>query len=519
MTILDTDLRFLASERMTQDSDGGGRVTNDVVLDNEENGVFPDIASGDGIAGRTWLSKIFAAVRSADTDAYLAPRVFVSEPPADPNVSIALFSTESASDQRSDMANYVEAYLVAGQTSELKLIGNHVAGQQALLCYQRVSAPIPDVGDVFVLAEMSGVNELGSQYVRVVKVEHSIVDYVDGSISGNDAVFTRRQLTLSLSDPLTRGFPGTSPNRQETTQQTMIRKTMAADAARFKGIAPLTVAASAGDFTLKTSSIYSRVVPSTQAETPLIDVQAGGGATVVVSGGARSANVSIVAHTDKTLITPSGRQLNYTNLLIPKPAPSSVIVSYRALGKWYTIHDDGNGIMEGSGAGVVNYSTGSVAITLLAVPDVNSAIVWQWGSPVHFGQVTSAMAAIPLPSWSGRLTEIGIEIASVVAEWTENSVIKSAIADSNGVFSGDATGAIDSMGFFVLQPNTLPDANTTPTLRYRYGLQKAKLFTPTKDSNGMVTLAFGESIQPNSLQLFWVTRKTKTEADKKASTA
>lgn len=77
--ILSTDLHILASERRTQNPDGGGRITADPVLDGEENGIFPDIASGDRIAGRTYLAKVYPAVRSPDTDVYLASRAFLTD--------------------------------------------------------------------------------------------------------------------------------------------------------------------------------------------------------------------------------------------------------------------------------------------------------------------------------------------------------------------------------------------------------------------------------------------------------
>jgi len=68
MAILASDIKFLKSERMTDLDDAGGYPSGDEVLDNIDNNVFPDIASGDRIGGRTHLRKIFAAVRSSDTE-------------------------------------------------------------------------------------------------------------------------------------------------------------------------------------------------------------------------------------------------------------------------------------------------------------------------------------------------------------------------------------------------------------------------------------------------------------------
>ena len=58
MPIVADDLKFLAAERMSDSDDAGGYPSATVVLDNAENLVFPDVASGDRIGGRTHLSLI-----------------------------------------------------------------------------------------------------------------------------------------------------------------------------------------------------------------------------------------------------------------------------------------------------------------------------------------------------------------------------------------------------------------------------------------------------------------------------
>ena len=56
-------------------------------------------------------------------------------------------------------------------------------------------------------------------------------------------------------------------------------------------------------------------------------------------------------------------------------APGSVRIVYRALGNTYTLTDDGAGNLKGNGSGTVSYLTGSVSVTLQALPDDRSAIV------------------------------------------------------------------------------------------------------------------------------------------------
>lgn len=509
--ILSTDIKFFASERMTQNADGGGRITSDVVLDNEENGILPGTASGDRIAGRTWIAKIYGAIDSPNDAPYLASRVFLTEPPLDPKVSLALFTTGSWTDERAALANYVEAYVTTGPVSEMKLLGDHVAGQQLIFCYQRLGAALPEVGDVLVLSEETAGTVIASEFVRVTKIESEETIYVD-----SQGEFTVRRMSLTLSDPLSRRYPGGVTSRVSSyAPPTLIRVTSQADAARFKGISALTAAVDISDQTVHVSSIYTQIVPATQSETPVIDVQAGGGATVTISGGTRSVEFPVVAHTTRTPITINNRQLNYTNLLIPKPEPGTIVVSYRALGKWYTVTDDGAGSLTGTGVGTVNYSTGSISVTLTAIPDVNSVILFAWGTPVHFDAPTLALAAVDFPGWSYQLQNTHLQPRTVTVTWMSAGSLKLATDDGRGKFIGDGAGVIRYVaGQFTLRPTTLPDPGSTPNVTYQYGgALVTELFTPTLDGNGFANITTANPISPGTLKAIWATKRKKTETE------
>ena len=74
------------------------------------------------------------------------------------------------------------------------------------------------------------------------------------------------------------------------------------------------------------------------------------------------------------------RSYNYILSIVPSPAPGTLQVSYRAQGKWYDLRDNGAGVLKGVspeyGVGTVSYTTGTVAVTLGALPDVGSEIVY-----------------------------------------------------------------------------------------------------------------------------------------------
>lgn len=67
MTITVADLKFFQSERMTDNSDGGGQMTANEIESGEENQIFDDLSDVDRAAGDVSIRKIFGAVTSEDT--------------------------------------------------------------------------------------------------------------------------------------------------------------------------------------------------------------------------------------------------------------------------------------------------------------------------------------------------------------------------------------------------------------------------------------------------------------------
>ena len=74
-------------------------------------------------------------------------------------------------------------------------------------------------------------------------------------------------------------------------------------------------------------------------------------------------------------------------------------MSYRAQGKWYDLRDNGAGVLKGVspeyGVGIVSYTTGTVAVTLGALPDVGSEIVYAWGGKANYFNRASSVIAPP----------------------------------------------------------------------------------------------------------------------------
>jgi len=510
MAITSANLKFYQSARMVDEDDGGGRMTVTEIVPGVENGIFDDVSDVDRAAGDVSLRKVYAAVSSTDTDKLLDAGIVVFEGPTDPNSSVLVFSTGSFYDERAAIQDHVESYLTVGVRWPALLYGDHIIGQKSIALYGLPTDPAPNNNKTLCLVKNEGENDEYRQYVRVIRTEEELRVFED-----DKGPFTRKIVTCELTDPLREFFVGEEVFRsQPITIETRIRDTVVAAAARYYGIQPLTQAAALGATSVYTPSLFAALVPALQAETAVLDVNAATDVTVEVNGGARTTSLEQVAHTQWIEVSEENQQLVYTALLLPKPYPGSVRASYRAQGSWYTLVDDGEGTMEGQGVGTVNYLTGSVSLTLSALPDINSAILWAWGSGAHSqSPVVDLTDTSVFSGWAGTFSERPLP-GSVTVTWMSGGIEKVAADQETGAFTGDGTGKIlYAQQEFYFMPNDLPDPNSTPVMTYQTGAAVTETFTPTKDSNGFVALDTSQSVRPNSCTVTWNCTRAKSEAE------
>lgn len=225
-----------------------------------------------------------------------------------------------------------------------------------------------------------------------------------------------------------------------------------------------------------------------------------------VSATATPAGVFVQPPTTKeTLITLGNRGYVFVFSCVPLPAPGTTVVSYRALGRWYTLRDNGAGQLQGAstgeGNGTVNYTTGSVSVTLGALPDVNSSILLAWATPrtadARYGDVN-----IQAPVIEHTLAHAP-EAGSLSIEWQAGGVTRTATAAASGVISGAATGQVNhGTGELWLRPTLIPDSNTTFTCQY--DKQTSEVDTVTGSVAGQVvtgTIDASGEIKPGSISL------------------
>lgn len=160
MTILSGDIKLMASQRMTDTEDGGGRITGKEIVSGEHNSMFPDISDLDRAYGVVNLRKVFLAVQTDDTDTYYGANAAVLLPPYDPNVGLALMTTKDHHDTRNNARDVVERYLARGPKWQGFLYDTQLEGQRAIRFFQRVEARLPEVGETLVM--VGNENKAGS---------------------------------------------------------------------------------------------------------------------------------------------------------------------------------------------------------------------------------------------------------------------------------------------------------------------------------------------------------------------
>lgn len=208
-------------------------------------------------------------------------------------------------------------------------------------------------------------------------------------------------------------------------------------------------------------------------------------------------------------VTQSTRAFNYAMTINPPPAPGTARVSYRSNGAWYTLVDNGGGQLKGTdsafGVGTVSYATGTVAVTLGALPDDATSIVLNWGAKVNYFNRSSV--ALPTLKSKIQLSNTGIGPGTFVLTWTESSVARTATDNGKGVLTGNATGTINyATGEVEFHNAILPVGGQQFSAAYSYGPPSTQTFpAPLRTpGTGALDLQLSKAnIKPGSFQMTW----------------
>ncbi len=204
------------------------------------------------------------------------------------------------------------------------------------------------------------------------------------------------------------------------------------------------------------------------------------------------------------------RSNSYVRTIEPPPVPGTLSIAYMVGSRWYVLRDDGSGALRGLdsgyGSGVINFTTGTVSVTLGALPDVGSQVIYQWVQP----EAARDSDALTLDN-NGRLywpfntsgassLEPGaksIAPGQLALTWNDGTA-RTATDDGSGNIVGDARGTVQyAKGTFRLSPNVLPPPGT----QINVGLKSAALTTATV-SVAAGAGSFGQTnVTPGSIEL------------------
>lgn len=348
MAILSDDIKLVKSQVMLDTDDGGGRTTGNEVIDGQSNNIFPDISELDRTYGRISLRKLFAQIDTVNTDSYFGSHVIIDSPPQDSKVTTTLFTTQDWFDRRTDAANRVESYLAKGGRWSGHVYETQLEGQRVIQIVTRVEDAEPTTGQALCIVQNENTEAEFEQFVRVTGVS-SVTQRFSVSL---DKDVTRKVVTIEISDPLRQTFEGQSVREYEqgtaSAGAAILRDTRVADAARYFSIKPLAAAVGIGAAQIQVPDIFTNIVPSSQQEIPLIDLDAAGQSAAFVA--ARG-----------TAIT--------TTITVPVAANNNVYLGSPILPQSLTFTLFGQSVVDNGGelkrgtvvVGTVDYSNGVLA--------------------------------------------------------------------------------------------------------------------------------------------------------------
>ncbi|MDP3651125.1 MAG: hypothetical protein Q8R67_05510 [Rhodoferax sp.] len=348
MPILSGDVKLLASERLLDTPDGGGRMTGHVVVDGQSNNLFPDISELDRTYGRVSLRKSYVGVLTDSTDSYYGAHAIIADAPDDPRVSVTLFTTKSWTDRRDAAKDRVERYLARGVKWPGQLLERQLTGQRAIALLLKLADPLPRVGQALVLVQDETKPTEYEQYVRITRITTVEREFTVNDGSGT-IKFTGVVATCEISDPLRYDFEGPPPSsRDDISTKAVVRDSVIANAAVYYGIAPTVIDTQVGDVRVQVPSLFGQLVPSAQSETPLVDLTAAGQTVPLLESGN-----GVLTYTTSGQVS-SGKNLYLGNGCVPG--------SLRINGAGYEFVDVAGELKSGTNViGTVDYARGLIA--------------------------------------------------------------------------------------------------------------------------------------------------------------
>lgn len=242
---------------------------------------------------------------------------------------------------------------------------------------------------------------------------------------------------------------------------------------------------------------------------------------------------TMVSDTGAIVVDVSNRGFTYVFNCEPLPKKGTLRVDYISAGKWYTLVDQGNGSLAGFdpaiGSGQVNFITGSVSVTLGALPDIDSAILFFWAKDAPFYDLKGET----LPIYYNASTENeGVTRNTFKVRWGNpiqcimdngnGDLVVGTGTDPNWTPSATVVGSIKyatgEYQFGIGAAQNVPLSSESFHITYSYGDKYKESFNPGRNLGptppaGTVTFYLSNTpIKPGTLKVLWHTDQEEYDA-------
>lgn len=202
----------------------------------------------------------------------------------------------------------------------------------------------------------------------------------------------------------------------------------------------------------------------------------------------------------------ANQRLSWALTLASLPAVGSLQVSYRNLDRWYALSDNGAGEIRGGdssfGVGTINYTTGSVSLTLGALPDVDSSILFEWVDTFGAKTINSSPEVTITKFAKVALLGISLKPSTVSLSWNDGAAKTANDTAVVGELGGDATGGIFyADGKILFRPNVLPPKNTVVTVSTTLTTKVDTTVTGWADGGSTWNYTFAAPITPRTFAI------------------
>ncbi len=275
-----SDLQIFASERLTDEDDGGGFPTA-IALTGKPNELFNPISNIARVNGSFELRLVYQGMQLANDEMLIGAFSAITQPSLDENVSYLMFPVDKFGASRADIVNRVEAHSVATIESRMTLMSIQTKNSKFVQAYQEVGEPLPVVGETFCIDQSGEKLETAMQFIKVESVESEYRTFT--SPSGQK--FSKTVVKITTTDKLLYDFYGIDyPVEGYANPSCKLKETQQVNAAQYYGVKPLKKAINKATKSLQVSSIFEQLVPTNKIEEPMVDRQIGMRNMLIASG-------------------------------------------------------------------------------------------------------------------------------------------------------------------------------------------------------------------------------------------